>query len=203
MSARPARTAKQEQFFEQASQSAAGLIAAGGIEALTMRALATEMGLSLGTISYYFKSKSELLKIVFDDIVAQWSNVFTGIPTGAEFHREIAQRYELMLPLSEPVDQQWRMSFAFWQYSLHGDAQTRDTFDALMTQAMELAYQLIQQAIDDGAVDPSIDAQQVSAELSHLTANIGFMMLQLPYDQRRPHMDVLLNYLKRNLPQSG
>ena len=62
------RTTKAEQTRAGIVDAAMTLFRAGGYDATTMRALATEAGVSLGSAYYYFSGKEELVQAFYDQI---------------------------------------------------------------------------------------------------------------------------------------
>jgi AcrR family transcriptional regulator len=64
----PGRTTKAEQTRAGIVDAAMTLFRAGGYDATTMRAIATEAGVSLGSAYYYFSGKEELVQAFYDQI---------------------------------------------------------------------------------------------------------------------------------------
>jgi AcrR family transcriptional regulator len=62
------RTAKAEQTRSGIVDAAMTLFRAGGYDATTMRAIADEAGVSLGSAYYYFSGKEELVQAFYDQI---------------------------------------------------------------------------------------------------------------------------------------
>ncbi len=62
------RTAKAEQTRSGIVDAAMRLFRAGGYDAATMRAIADEAGVSLGSAYYYFSGKEELVQAFYDQI---------------------------------------------------------------------------------------------------------------------------------------
>ncbi|MCK9822603.1 TetR family transcriptional regulator [Nocardioides cavernae] len=62
------RTTKAEQTRAGIVDAAMTLFRAGGYDATTMRAIATEAGVSLGSAYYYFSGKEELVQAFYDQI---------------------------------------------------------------------------------------------------------------------------------------
>ena len=62
------RTAKAEQTRAGIVDAALRLFGAAGYDATTMRAIADEAGVSLGSAYYYFSGKEELIQAFYDQI---------------------------------------------------------------------------------------------------------------------------------------
>lgn len=63
---------------KQAVAAARAVLLRDGVGGLTMRAVATEAGIPLGTLQYVFPSKQGLLRTVFEDIVAEIAELLRG-----------------------------------------------------------------------------------------------------------------------------
>ena len=65
------RTAKAEQTRAGIVDAAMSLFRTGGYDATTMRAIADEAGVSLGSAYYYFSGKEELIQAFYDQLQAE------------------------------------------------------------------------------------------------------------------------------------
>ena len=93
------------------AEIAARLIAASGLEAVTVRDVARVAGFSTAVVSYYFENKRALLMFVyrmamFDTI----ERVRRRQRRGAELQRCL----ETILPLDRQRRDRWKVWFAFW-----------------------------------------------------------------------------------------
>lgn len=98
------------------------LIAAQGLEAFTLRAVAAEAGVTTGALTHYFPSREALIMAVLDLAAAtagkQLSAVFKDAPS------DYARLHDVLigaLPLDAAGVRAWRIWLAFWAAAL-GDA---------------------------------------------------------------------------------
>lgn len=84
-----------------------------GLEAVTMRRVAAEAGVSLGQVQHYFASKDELLMVTLELISEQFTRRTGAAPAG-ESPRERARALLVqMLPLDEERSGEARVGVAF------------------------------------------------------------------------------------------
>lgn len=75
MAEKRTRSAKAEQTRAGIVEAALRLFGAGGYDATTMRAIADEAGVSLGSAYYYFSGKEELIQAFYDRIQVEHAAV--------------------------------------------------------------------------------------------------------------------------------
>ncbi|WP_197287745.1 TetR/AcrR family transcriptional regulator [Streptomyces apocyni] len=99
------------------------MIAAGGLDRLTMAALGREVGMSSGHLLYYFKTKDELL---FQTL--EWSEAQLGAERRALLSRPAPVRdrldayVDLYVP-DAPRDPHWTLWLEVWNRSQYADAE--------------------------------------------------------------------------------
>ena len=94
------------------------LIAEEGLEALTIRRLAAELGGATGRITNYFASKDDILIAVLDELTNSHASGLTSLQSeleiaGADTDR-VARAIVGALPIDEPRRQDWKVWLAFW-----------------------------------------------------------------------------------------
>lgn len=73
---REGSNARGQEGLEQILYAALSVLIEEGYQALTMRRIASECGLRPGNISYYFKSKDDLVRALLDAIMSSYENAF-------------------------------------------------------------------------------------------------------------------------------
>ena len=71
--------ARGQDGFEQILRSALSLLVNQGSSALTLRRIAAESGLSVGNLSYYFRSKEDLIRELLDAVISSYEESFDEI----------------------------------------------------------------------------------------------------------------------------
>jgi AcrR family transcriptional regulator len=109
---RPARRA-------HLAQLAIKIIGTEGMNAATIRRLATEAGYSTAIVTHYFPNKRDLLFNTYEHVsetaIAHFESVAAD-PAGS-----IEQVMETFLPIGEEEENSWKVVFAFWQLALHDE----------------------------------------------------------------------------------
>jgi TetR/AcrR family transcriptional regulator, transcriptional repressor of bet genes len=132
---RPARRA-------HLAQLAIKIIGTEGMNAATIRRLATEAGYSTAIVTHYFPNKRDLLFNTYEHVsetaIAHFESVAAD-PAGS-----IEQVMETFLPIGEEEENSWKVVFAFWQLALHDE-----DFAARQRVAMQRSQDLIEKLLVD------------------------------------------------------
>jgi AcrR family transcriptional regulator len=141
--------------------AAAHVIASHGLDRLTMRDLAAELGVTTGVLTHYFPSKAALVahtkELVFDLRFERARQAANGTPGLDRLHAVIAE----LLPLDDERVIEWRTLVAF-QGSAVGSAAMRRAHDARMRRWFELFERLVS---DAGLAETDADAHQLAMAL--------------------------------------
>jgi TetR/AcrR family transcriptional repressor of bet genes len=95
----------------QVAAIAAGLLAEGGLEAVTFRDIAKAAGYSTAIVSHYFHNKRELLFFMYQSLAIRAVARVEGIMAEG---RSLQQCMEALLPLDEGGRRDWQVWIAFW-----------------------------------------------------------------------------------------
>lgn len=91
---------------------AASLVAAGGIEAATVREVAAAAGTSTAIVCHYFRNKRELLQLTFEHAAQRARGRVDAVL--ARDPGDVRGVCEALLPLDDERRDDWRVWFAFW-----------------------------------------------------------------------------------------
>lgn len=94
------------------AEVAADLVAAGGAEAATVRAVAAAAGFSTKAVTHYFPDKRALMLLTYRH-AALSSQVRTDA-SQPEGRADIAALLRALLPTETKVERDWRVWFSFW-----------------------------------------------------------------------------------------
>jgi DNA-binding transcriptional regulator YbjK len=102
----PARQARGHERVEQILRAALAVISRGGVAAVTHRTVAEEAGVPLGSLTYYFASKQELLREALRLHVAEdagrMSALATSLAASGAGGEEIVEAFAVMLERGHP-----------------------------------------------------------------------------------------------------
>ena len=110
--------------------AAARLIARGGLEAATMRDIATEAGLTTGSVTHYFADKRELLLFTLTESLQHRRGRRAAVAS-AGAHAAVRAALEGALPIDAERHRHWMVTIAFCALAAGDDA---------MAQVQRLAY---------------------------------------------------------------
>lgn len=96
----------------QVTEVAAEIVAARGVEALTVRAVAAATGFSTAVVSHYFLDKRDLLRSTFRAAANRSTSRFESAATADR--RSVVSCLSALLPLDDDSRRDWRVFVAFW-----------------------------------------------------------------------------------------
>ena len=177
------------------AEAAAQLIAREGLDALSTRKLAIEMGCTIGVINHYFERKEQLVIAALN-----WANerIFERLQTAL---LEIADLdnfgviLESALPISQKSEMEWRVRLYTWGFALNNK-------EVLQMQHKRAAYvsvtitTLMQNLQDVGQIRGDVDISRATQTLIDLVLGVGFEMLHLPKGKRLQQAQNIRFYLK-------
>lgn len=94
------------------TEVAAEIVAARGVEALTVRGVAAATGFSTAVVSHYFADKRDLLRSTFRAAANRSTARFEAAATAEQ--RSVVSCLEALLPLDVNSRRDWRLFVAFW-----------------------------------------------------------------------------------------
>ena len=94
------------------TEVAAEIVAARGVEALTVRSVAAATGFSTAVVSHYFLDKRDLLRSTFRAAANRSTSRFESAATADR--RSVVSCLSALLPLDDDSRRDWRVFVAFW-----------------------------------------------------------------------------------------
>ena len=160
------------------------VIAANGIDEVTIRDIARESGYSSGVLAHYFKNKDDLLahalQLSHTRIRKRYDTEVEETPAAVDALRAILIDN---LPMDEQRDMETRIEMSFWARALrNGDL--HDIQQGESETLRTLLRELVEQAQEDGKIAAGHDREEV---LEMLGAMIdGLSLHALLYPKRLP-----------------
>ena len=184
---------------EELTLAAWRVIAANGIDEVTIRDIARESGYSSGVLAHYFKNKDDLLAHAL-----QLSH--TRIRKRYDVEREQAEAADALrvilldnLPLDEQREMETRIEMSFWARALRNEAlheiqqHESETLRALLRD-------LIERAQEEGAIASEHDIEEVLELLGAVIDGVSLHALlypaRLPAEKQARVMEFALALLK-------
>jgi TetR/AcrR family transcriptional regulator, transcriptional repressor of bet genes len=156
------------------------VVAGHGLDAVSIRSVAREAGVSLGTVQYHFATKDQLLlaayRRVIDDVTARARKIAARAAGPAAYIRALLHE---LLPLDDRREAELRVAVAFTARSVHSPSLTElytDGYRAL-TGAIAGALQL---AIELGEAAPGVDPRRDATHVVALADGLAWHLLCAP-----------------------
>lgn len=150
------------------------LVARGGLEAVSMRVVAAEAGVSLGRVQRYFLTKDELLlhslQHAYQRMEARTEQRLAG--TAGSDRQVLAAVLEEMLGEDLETREAIRINLAYAARAL-ADERVAAVLTAGDEAILALATAVIAQARHDGHVGPEVDPQEEAHVLFALASGLG------------------------------
>lgn len=154
------RERRKQETRERIRGAARRLMAEGGYEQVTMRALAEAAGVGLGTIALHFKDKKTLLLSTFhDEIAREFLQAFSSVPEGGTLKEKfmvLVDRlygyYERHAIFLRPVCREALFATGEW----------RDRFDGQLAELLDLVAELLDRHKELGDVRPDVSSHHVA-----------------------------------------
>lgn len=187
---------------EEVASVASKLIAERGLEALTTRALAKELGCSIGVLSHYFNSKEEIVLAAF-----QWADQSIDQRMQAAIvDQDISLDYfipmiQVGLPLDEASDREWRVRFNLYNYCLTRGGEGLSAQIEKTSHFRVLMVELIKALQDKGEVRTDISADLITKMAFDMVMGAAQNLLMVPMAERREHARYLFEIVEQLRPR--
>ena len=138
-------TNQTSKTVEHILEGAQNVLMNNGYAAFTMRLVAKKSGVSLGTLTYYFKTKNELIRSLISRLLEGYLQQFVHL---LENHEEpITQVERLVYWVMKEIaleEETVRIARELWAMALHDDA-IRDTLDDFYDDLTERLFNVLSQ----------------------------------------------------------
>jgi AcrR family transcriptional regulator len=163
-----------------------------GIQALTIRDVASRVGCSTTVVSHYFRSKLEMLVFTHREVRRRAENrLLEALDDG----KSLTQCLELLLPIDDERWRDWHTWFAFWGMA-PAEPTVSSEWHSGTSEANSIFTQIVESAQRNSLVDPSIDAISAATEMQVIVNGIASLVLQdrvaWPADRQRKVLSDLI-----------
>lgn len=194
-----------EQQREKFAEAATSLIARHGLEGVTMRAVATEAGLSYGSLFHYFESKDDLLKHAIRYSTAQQTqrvNQYTSQFSGLK-------ALEHLLCDDAIINESSRDAWVVWltfQYKVALQSSFAELHTELIDGWLTRITELLEDAQKAGEISNKLDIDLEAMAVWAFSAGIGQLGLlhpeSLPPELQKQLITAYLDKLRQSDTQS-
>jgi AcrR family transcriptional regulator len=164
------------------------VIVRDGVAAASVRAVATEVGLSAGSLRHFFPAHSDLLVYAMHVVVERIEARVAALPTATSTRRSVEQRLQQLLPLDEERRVENEVWLAFTAQALVR-RELRDVWDEVHRAQRHACALAVKQL---GAAAVAIEARRLHALLDGLAVHAA-----LSPDDAAP--DRLIAVVRRHL----
>lgn len=193
------RNLKEEQRRADITKAAIGTFAARGYQATTMDDIVLEAGCSKALVYWYWNSKAALFTDLVDICMSKYVELFQNAlhaPGGPYLERLYTTMQSFGAIYRDNVELNHLVHFAALQTSVKTEENFRPQVSAYKNQIIELIKQLLQEGVDNGTLNPSLDVAAVALHVVCLAEGYIYLSIlekRLPIE--RVLTDVLINSL--------
>jgi len=161
-----------DQRRDEIAGVATALIANGGLEAATIRAIAGASGHSKGVVEHYFENKQRIIQAALQWINARYSERASAVTEGHTGLAALRERILTTLPTTREIRDEWKVRLVFYsQAAIDGDLRREQS--RRWRSAVAVYEKEIRAAISNGEVSHAIDPEQQARRLLQTTIGIS------------------------------
>lgn len=181
--------ARGQDGMEQILRAALAILVENGYRAVTMRAVAKACGMKLGNVTYYFPTRDELVRALFDAVISSYEESFSAISHEEGTSAEARLENVLRLTLEDITTKKTTRFFPeIWALANH-DAFVLERMDELYRRARVVLNELIAE------INPALPVDEretlalfISASMEGTTMFAGY---RRPWRHRMPWIEAL------------
>ncbi|MBB5953651.1 AcrR family transcriptional regulator [Saccharothrix tamanrassetensis] len=174
-----------------------GLIVRGGLEAATMREIATAAGFANGALKRYFASKDALVEATFDRALSMVHAHIAGSTADRSGLEALRAMCYGAMPLDAKRVTAGRVLLVFWQMSLSNKA-LHDRYLEHLRGWRGLLHEHVQRGREDGDIRTSTPDEQLVDEIVLMNAGANVMSLVGPrYSTKKLQKQHLDSFFER------
>ena len=175
-SARPATRHASDVRRVMVLEAAAKLIADEGLLAATMRRIAQEARISLGTLTHHFKSVDELMAEALELASIRFAEALARLTTKGNAVARLHALTSAVMPDNQQAIRQWRLWIQFWSRAVY-DPRLAQTHDRRYRAWYATVSKLVQQGIKDGSLKSDLNPADAAKNLVAVMDGVCFQVV--------------------------
>ncbi|RZU60490.1 TetR/AcrR family transcriptional regulator [Zhihengliuella halotolerans] len=176
---------------EEIARAACRVVARSGLEGLTLRDVAAEIGFANGALKPYFPTKAALSQAAFSRVFRQTERRITEATRGKRATAALRAFALEVLPLDDNRLDEARVVLPFWQLAVHDPRQAEVNDQAMLSWRSSMRRWLAE-GVDDGEIRSDLDpAAAVESLLNFLLGAQGAGVIDAEYNGPRQLRDQL------------
>jgi AcrR family transcriptional regulator len=183
----------------EVSAAAWRVIVREGLDRASMRAIAQELGSTIGVITHHFRNKDELMLFALDQVTERLLVAMKQSVATASGLERLQRLLSVLLPTDAQAEEVLKVWLAFLGYAVGREAlmQEHQRRAAQLSQlvAQELQALQLAQLVRD-SIDPAVEAQALLALVNGLSIDFVIQARSLQAEQ---HRHILQRYIQNVL----
>lgn len=180
---------------EDIVSAVAHLIAEQGLENLTMRNIARQVGCSVGTLPHYFAGKEDIVTAALNWSSDRIMSRLTSLPPSEINLNNLFSLLSASMPITALSDTEWRVRMCLWDYATTNE-ETRDSVNAINKVATEMLITLVIYLQGTGEIKKDLTPETAALSIYHMCIGAGFNMLHTPMEKREQQLTPLFHFIE-------
>lgn len=180
---------------EDIVSAVAHLIAEQGLENLTMRNIARQVGCSVGTLPHYFAGKEDIVTAALNWSSDRIMSRLTSLPPSEITLDNLFGLLSASMPITELSDTEWRVRMCLWDYATTND-ETRESVNAINKAATDMLISLVIYLQGTNEIKKDLVPETTALSIYHMCIGAGFNMLHTPLSMREGQLKPLFHFIE-------
>ncbi len=168
------RQIRDPQAPDRIIHAAARVVAAHGVHGATVRAIATEAGVSTGYLTHYFEDKHAVMVRLLERTNQQAARRVLAASADGDAIQRLRAAIDAVLPLDAGRRREWQVWVAMWGVASPAD-ELGQGFRSGWEGLRQIFRELLEQARAEGRLRPGVDIRYEAERLVTMLAGIGLM----------------------------
>ena len=178
------------------------LIAEGGMEAATIREIATHSGYSKGVVEHYFDNKEELISAALELVNVDYRDRAERASRNLRGLAAIRACLLVTVPMTAELRREWKVRLVFWGLATTDATLRRQQGDRFQKAATHFAGHF-QQAMDDGEIPAGIPAEVRGRRLVNTVSGLAVAALHNSAFGKRQFLEQEIDHLMDDISRAG
>ncbi len=174
------------------------LIADGGLEAATIREIASQSGYSKGVVEHYFDNKEELISAALGQINVHYMARAQQASEGQRGLGAIRACLRITLPLTQELRREWKVRLVFWSMAATDKALKKQQGERFQ-KAAELFAHHFEEAFEDSEIEQHAPAGDQGRRLVNIVSGMAVAALHNDAFGKRDFLEREIDYLVQGM----
>lgn len=176
------------------TEVAVRLISSGGLEAATIREIASHSGYSKGVVAHYFDNMEELISASLELVNERYRQRAEKVSLSQRGLAAVRECLKVTVPLTPELRREWKVRLVFWAMAATDKRLKRHQGERFQMAAEHFAL-MLQQAFEDGEIELHGSSQELGRRLVNMVSGISVAAIHSDTFNKREFLEGEIDYL--------